>query len=340
MKLFAYLRRNHLALLALFFALGGASFAAADRLLPKNSVGTKQVINHSLLNVDFKRGQLPRGPMGPQSPQGIQGMRGIQGPKGDKGDPTYKRTILVSPVGSDVQNGDALINAYASVTDASASNPYLVKLEPGTYDIGARSLQLHSFVDLEGSGATITTLSSQGAATLLAAQGAAVRDLGVLNQAPASISGAAAIKNGGFSSFLLEDVGANAIGASIPIALAVTNGSIVAKRSSFFATVTSGPAYGVLVTGGGVGRFDSSTARGASNSGFGYGLAAFLPGTSVYALGSQFRGSPHAVYADQATTRIASSILDGSVSTLNGGVVQCGNDVKASDYSPLNAACA
>lgn len=54
---------------ALLISLGGVSYAAIT--LPANSVTTKQVKNYSLLNQDFKRGQLPRG---------------AAGPKGDKGD--------------------------------------------------------------------------------------------------------------------------------------------------------------------------------------------------------------------------------------------------------------
>jgi hypothetical protein len=54
-----YLRRHHIALLALFVALGGTSYAAASKLLPPNSVGTKQVIDNSLLARDFRKGQLP-----------------------------------------------------------------------------------------------------------------------------------------------------------------------------------------------------------------------------------------------------------------------------------------
>src|SRR6266567_2563381 len=68
---------------------------AAATLLPSNSVGTKQVIDHSLLKVDFKAGQLPRGLrglrgprglQGPQGAQGLQGPAGPQGPPGPKGD--------------------------------------------------------------------------------------------------------------------------------------------------------------------------------------------------------------------------------------------------------------
>jgi hypothetical protein len=46
------------ASLALLVALGGTSVAAVSRLGPKNSVGSDQVINGSLRNVDFKPGEV------------------------------------------------------------------------------------------------------------------------------------------------------------------------------------------------------------------------------------------------------------------------------------------
>jgi hypothetical protein len=67
-----------IASVALFVALAGSGVAAVRLVVPKNSVGTKQlregavdsakVKNHSLLGADFKKGQLhagPRGAMGP-----------------------------------------------------------------------------------------------------------------------------------------------------------------------------------------------------------------------------------------------------------------------------------
>jgi hypothetical protein len=78
---------------ALVFAMTGAGYAAG--MLGPNTVGTKQlkknavisskVKNRSLLAVDFKAGQLPRGAQGPQGlpgAQGAQGIQGIQGPPG------------------------------------------------------------------------------------------------------------------------------------------------------------------------------------------------------------------------------------------------------------------
>ena len=71
-----------IALLALFFALGGTGYAVSR--LPKNSVTSVQVKDYSLLKRDFKRGQLPRGARGAQ---GLQGDSGATGAKGDPGDP-------------------------------------------------------------------------------------------------------------------------------------------------------------------------------------------------------------------------------------------------------------
>jgi hypothetical protein len=86
-------RRHLIAYVALLFALSGTSYAAATSRLPANSVGTRQVINHSLLKQDFKSGQLPRGARGPAGPGGARGPAGpagpagLTGPKGDPGPP-------------------------------------------------------------------------------------------------------------------------------------------------------------------------------------------------------------------------------------------------------------
>jgi hypothetical protein len=63
------------ALTALLVALLGATplgEAARDAVLPRNSVGSEQVKDRSLLGRDFKQGQLPRGPAGP--PGTIEGV--------------------------------------------------------------------------------------------------------------------------------------------------------------------------------------------------------------------------------------------------------------------------
>jgi hypothetical protein len=78
--------------------------------------------------------------------------------------PSYERTVVVSPAGTNAQNGQALLDAIANITDASESKPYLLYVEPGTYDLGNGSLSMESWVDIEGSGElnTIITSSVEG----------------------------------------------------------------------------------------------------------------------------------------------------------------------------------
>jgi hypothetical protein len=98
-----YLRRHHVALLALFVALGGVSYAAVS--LPKNSVGPRQlkkgavtksklasrsvdsskIIDGSLQGADFAANQLPAGSEGQRGPEGPRGERGERGETGGQG---------------------------------------------------------------------------------------------------------------------------------------------------------------------------------------------------------------------------------------------------------------
>ena len=81
--------------MALFVALGGASYAAIS--IPKDSVGVAQIKNdavnsakvkdRSLLASDFQTGQLPRGETGASGPAGAAGPAGATGPVGATGAP-------------------------------------------------------------------------------------------------------------------------------------------------------------------------------------------------------------------------------------------------------------
>jgi hypothetical protein len=105
-----HLRQHSVAYLALFVALGGTSFAAANALVPKNSVGTAQVINGSLLKKDFRAGQLPRGARGARGPAGGRGATGAQGlvgpagPAGVQGPPGTKVSGWELVLGGDMSD--------------------------------------------------------------------------------------------------------------------------------------------------------------------------------------------------------------------------------------------
>jgi hypothetical protein len=121
-----YVSRHHVALLALFFALGGTSLAAVNAL-PRNSVGSPQIRNRSIQKIDLARRTISslRGARGPQGLQGVPGVAGAKGDKGDKGDTgsggapaVYRRTRL---------------HYTGSVSDTTVSFTYELHRTVGTF---------------------------------------------------------------------------------------------------------------------------------------------------------------------------------------------------------------
>jgi hypothetical protein len=120
-KTASYINRHHLALVALFFALGGTSFAAGNALLPGNSVGTKQVINGSLQTKDLsktarsalKGNRGLRGPAGAQGAQGATGAKGAQGVQGVPGQSATKLFVALDADGTLTKNSGATLATKA-----------------------------------------------------------------------------------------------------------------------------------------------------------------------------------------------------------------------------------
>src|SRR5436190_6211690 len=110
-----------IACLALAVALGGTGYAARSAVLPANSVGSKQVINHSIKKIDLKA-PLPRGPRGLIGPKGPQGSVGPTGPAGPAGGFTAANIVysLNGPIahmcaynGGACANGESIANCSA-----------------------------------------------------------------------------------------------------------------------------------------------------------------------------------------------------------------------------------
>ena len=94
--------------------------------------------------------QGPQGVTGPTGPQGPQGVPGPAGPQGVG--VSYVRTIVVSPDPADEsKNGLLLRNALVGIADNGPARRYLLKIEPGIYDLGSEPLALEPYVDVEGS---------------------------------------------------------------------------------------------------------------------------------------------------------------------------------------------
>jgi hypothetical protein len=115
----SYIKRHHVALFALFFALGGTAFAAGQALLPGNSVGTRQVINGSLQTIDLsktaqrslKGNRGLTGVPGAQGATGATGATGAQGVQGMPGQSATKLFVAMNADGTLTKNSGATLAA-------------------------------------------------------------------------------------------------------------------------------------------------------------------------------------------------------------------------------------
>jgi hypothetical protein len=134
-----YVRRHHIALLALFVALGGTSYAAMQ--LPAKSVGAKQlkrnavtsvkVKNGSLKRADFAAGQLPAGAPGPQGAPGPAGPGGLAGPAGPPGPQGPAGPSFVPEI---IEDG------ATTASNSNSPKTITVDCEPGTLAIGGHEV--------------------------------------------------------------------------------------------------------------------------------------------------------------------------------------------------------
>jgi hypothetical protein len=96
----------------------------------------------------------------------------------------YTKVIVVNPTGDPLSNGIALLDALASIPgSAGPDEPWKLKLEPGTYDLGTNVLLPRNFVDIEGCGRDITFIESAGTITvaIIAGTTTELRDLTIRN---------------------------------------------------------------------------------------------------------------------------------------------------------------
>ena len=150
-----FLRRNTIALLALFLALGGTTYAASTALIGKNTVASPQVVNGSLKTKDLSaaarralkgnRG-LPglRGLTGAQGAKGATGAQGIQGIQGIAGTARAYATVLPAGtlVAANTKNVTGVTRASAGIycldlaagIDATTTSPVAtLDASPGSF---------------------------------------------------------------------------------------------------------------------------------------------------------------------------------------------------------------
>lgn len=114
-----YVRRHHIALLALFLALGGTSVAATSAVLPRNSVGTVQLKNGAVTKKKINKKTVAalrgnrgaRGAQGAPGVQGLQGLQGLQGVPGAQGVPGTARAYgRVDITGTEVSRSKGVVS--------------------------------------------------------------------------------------------------------------------------------------------------------------------------------------------------------------------------------------
>ena len=142
-----------------------------------DSKADQAAVDAAIANIELTPGPKgdkgDTGPTGAQGPQGIQGVAGAvgpQGPPGADGQPHYygNMTVVATSGGEYTSPVDAT-NDYASWCGVpSVTNPCLVKIMPGVYDIGADSIIMQSYLSLAGSGENVTVIkqSTPGAAVI------------------------------------------------------------------------------------------------------------------------------------------------------------------------------
>ena len=116
---------NVAATLALVMAASGGAYAATA--LPKDSVRSKQVKDHSLIAKDFKVGELTAGAQGLPGPAGPAGPRGPQGETGDPGPAGPAGPAGPSVVTSGFKAGASVGSFTTACPDATfESDPFTV----------------------------------------------------------------------------------------------------------------------------------------------------------------------------------------------------------------------
>lgn len=267
----------------------------------------------------------------------------------------YTHTLIVSPDPDHVLAGRMLMQAVAGITDASPANPYLVKIEPGIYDLESNSLFMRPHVDIEGSGEGVTTITSalgSGSGTVVGANNSELRYVTVRNTGEASqqvvaiftestsprLSHVTAIGTGGSENYgvhtsngtpVLSDVTATASGGSQAFAVANYNSVMTVTDSTFSAADASSYNAGLVTTFGGTMRMNSSTIT-ASGGAIAIGMRAYNGSHTLANMTISATGSPQStgIYIGQKSSTPTVHVLQSRVSGSTNSIFSVGGAIK------------
>ncbi len=236
----------------------------------------------------------------------------------------YSKVAIVAQSGGDYTSPlDAMSDLAAWCGTASSTNPCLVRIMPGIYDLGNNGLVMQAYVDIEGSGentTTITSTHSSGSfdatsATVSGAGNAEIRFLTIENQGGSSNS--LAIYNGSASPDITNVTAIGSGGSSNNYS--VYNVSSSPEMTNVTATASGGTSsFGVY-------NYDSSpemtnvtaTASGGTSSFGVYNVSSSPEMTNVTATGSGGSSSNYGVYNNLSSPEMVDVSSNGVIITGN-----------------------
>ena len=237
----------------------------------------------------------------------------------------HRRTVVVSPAsGGDVASGTALQSALARINPASCpGETWLLKIEPGTYDLGSSSLVMKPCVDIEGSGEEATRILGGGSSTdcitgtVVGSGNAELRRLTIESTATGDC--ALAISSVGQASPRISQVTAIASSDNPSFGMRVDSASARLRRVTLKA---SGPAsMGLLVVSTSARMTLTDVTLLATGAGASTGLR--VDGGEVSVYGSRMSGNTSSLQvASPGVVGVAHSQLVGPLVN-TGGTIDC-----------------
>ena len=284
-----------------------------------------------------------------QFPASVVPASGARGTGG-----SYTHTLVVHPDPDVNKAGTRLLNVLGGIADNSAANPYHVKIEPGIYDLGTGSLVMKQYIDVEGSGEGVTTITSgvsSGAGTVVGTDHSELRFLTVQNigggqqsvalfseSTSPRFSQVTAVASGGSENYgvhisngspVLTNVTARASGGGQSFGLANFNGVLSVANSAFSASDAVGINVGLLSTFSGTTRIVSSTLTGSGGA-IAIGMRSYngshsLQNVTVTASGS---GESYGIRNGQKASAPSVSVHQSRISGGTNSVFALGGSVK------------
>ncbi len=236
------------------------------------------------------------------------------------GDYTDVGTIVVvspKPNDSPTANGAALLNTLNNIP-SDLFQPYLIKLGPGTYNLGSNSLVMKQFVSIEGSGeeataitAAVSSPAATESATVKGANNSGLRFLTVVNT--------------GTGSYTVAIVNSSASPSMLHVTAAASGGTT--SNFGVFNYLSSPTMTNVTASGGG-----------GTNSSIGvYNSSSSPMMTNVTASGSGGTNN-YGVSNDASSPTMTNVTVDGSGGTASYGVYNSGSGLVKINHSRIRGA--